>query len=282
MKTDKLFYRIFLQKPELISELVPGVPADCHFDYSAPVLKERERRLDGLLTPRGDDPHHPLVFLEAQMQKDDRFYGRFFSQIFLYLEQYQIRQQWRGLLLFPRRSLNFGYELPYETLFDNQVQRFYLEDLIPLQDLSPNLQLLRLLVLSPEQAITTAEQLLQNSLTSNEFRQQLDLVETIMLSKFPTLSSKEIRQMLHISDVDLEDTVFYKEVFGLGREEGQMDVLMRLLSRRCGDLSTDQQRQLKSLSIEQRDSLFEALLDFSGMSDLEQWLATHQSDPTSA
>ncbi|MEK9515251.1 hypothetical protein AAEJ74_27445, partial [Limnospira fusiformis PMC 851.14] len=35
MKTDKLFYRIFLWQPELIAELVPGIPTDCQFDYSA-------------------------------------------------------------------------------------------------------------------------------------------------------------------------------------------------------------------------------------------------------
>jgi predicted transposase YdaD len=49
MKTDKLFYRIFLSQPDLIAELMPGIPAGCEFDYSAPVVKEREVRLDGLL-----------------------------------------------------------------------------------------------------------------------------------------------------------------------------------------------------------------------------------------
>jgi predicted transposase YdaD len=51
MKTDKLFYRIFLNQPGLISELVSGIPPDCEFEYSAPVIKENETRLDGLLTP---------------------------------------------------------------------------------------------------------------------------------------------------------------------------------------------------------------------------------------
>ncbi|OAB58149.1 hypothetical protein AY600_01115 [Phormidium willei BDU 130791] len=48
MKTDKLFYRIFLLEPNLVAELIPGLPSDCRFDYFAPVLKERERCLDGL------------------------------------------------------------------------------------------------------------------------------------------------------------------------------------------------------------------------------------------
>ncbi|MGL5195711.1 MAG: DUF2887 domain-containing protein, partial [Chroococcales cyanobacterium] len=55
MNTDKLFYRIFLNQPSLISELLPGIPPDCEFDYSAPVVKEKEIRLDGLLTPVSPD-----------------------------------------------------------------------------------------------------------------------------------------------------------------------------------------------------------------------------------
>jgi predicted transposase YdaD len=59
MKTDKLYYRIFLSQPELLAELLPGLPADCQFEYSAPVVKETEFRLDGLLTPISDDPRYP-------------------------------------------------------------------------------------------------------------------------------------------------------------------------------------------------------------------------------
>jgi predicted transposase YdaD len=76
MKTDKLFYKIFLSQPDLISELLPGVPPDCEFEYSAPVVKEAEVRLDGLFIPSSDDLSLPLVFLEAQMQTDVNFYGR--------------------------------------------------------------------------------------------------------------------------------------------------------------------------------------------------------------
>ena len=87
MKTDKFFYRFFLSRPELISELLPGIPADCQFDYSAPVIKEKEFRLYGLLTPISDNFSLPLIFLEAQMQSDQGFYGRYFGSIYLYLQQ---------------------------------------------------------------------------------------------------------------------------------------------------------------------------------------------------
>jgi Protein of unknown function (DUF2887) len=61
MKTDKLFYRLFLSQPDLIGELIPEIPHGCEFAYSAPTIKEKGFALDGLLTPVVDDPSLPLV-----------------------------------------------------------------------------------------------------------------------------------------------------------------------------------------------------------------------------
>jgi predicted transposase YdaD len=185
MKTDKLFYRIFLSQPDLIAELLPDVPPGCGFDYTAPVLKGRELRLDGLLTPLSADPSLPLVFLEAQMQSDPGFYGRFFASIFLYLHQYANPRPWRGLLVQQRRSQHLGSEIPYSISLDTWVQRVYLEDLLPLTDLSPNLALLRLLVVPEEQAGAEAQAILSQSETVAEFQQRLDLVEAILVYSNP-------------------------------------------------------------------------------------------------
>lgn len=156
MKTDKLFYRIFLAQPELVSELVPDIPVNCEFDYSAPVVKETELRLDGLLTPISSDLSLPLVFLEAQMQSDADFYGRFFAGIFLYLRQYKIVRPWRGLLVLRRRSQDLGATSPYQILLDTWVHRLYLEDLIGVKDLNSNLALLRLLVIPAQEVSESA------------------------------------------------------------------------------------------------------------------------------
>ena len=276
MNTDKLFYRIFLLQPELIAELIPDLPTNCQFDYSAPVLKERERRLDGLLTPIGDMPQLPLIFLEAQMQSDEGFYRRFFAQVFLYIEQYKVTRPWRGLMILHRHNLKFGSEIPYDILFEHRVQRLYLEDLISQTPLSPNLALLRLLVLPPQQAPESARALLQEPANPDTFRHRLDLVESILVSKFPALSLAEIRKMLDIPDVQLQDTQFYKDVFqqGLeqGLEQGEIELLLRLLTRRFGQLSLDQQQQVRNLSEERRNALTESFLDFQNVADLQRWL----------
>ncbi|MGI9213429.1 MAG: DUF2887 domain-containing protein, partial [Methylococcaceae bacterium] len=62
MKTDKLFYQFFQNQPDILSEWIPEIPPDCQFDYSAPVVKEKEFRHDGVFTPRHADLSIPIVF----------------------------------------------------------------------------------------------------------------------------------------------------------------------------------------------------------------------------
>jgi predicted transposase/invertase (TIGR01784 family) len=293
MKTDKLFYRIFLTQPDLISELVPDIPTNCQFDYSAPVVKETELRLDGLLTPISADLNLPLVFLEAQMQSDPDFYDRFFSGIFLYLRQYKVSRTWRGLLILRRRGQDLGTQSPYQILLDTWVHRFYLEDLIGEVDLSANLSLLRLLVIPEQEVSASAQAILRNSNNPAEFRLRLDLVEAILINKFPQLSIEEVRQMLNLKEADLTQTRFYQEVFQIGqqagqqigqqigqqagrkigRQEGEIEIVLRQISRRCGQLPIAQQTQLRSLPVNEIEKLAEALLDFKGIADLEIWLS---------
>jgi predicted transposase YdaD len=276
MKTDKLFYRIFLSQPDFISELLTGIPADCEFDYSAPVVKELEVRLDGLLTPISADLSLPLVFFEAQMQSDADFYGRYFGGIYLYLRQYKATRPWQGLLILNRRSQNLGSEVPYQFQLDRQVQRLYLEDLLPLTELSPNLAMLRLLVVPAEEVSTAAQAILDNPPSDVEFQRRLNLVEAILVNKFPQLSFEEVRQMLDLKEVNFSETRFYQDVLQKGLEQGlqrgESDIVLRQLQSRCGALSVDRQNLVRSLPVEQLETLGEALLDFSGMPDLEAWL----------
>jgi predicted transposase/invertase (TIGR01784 family) len=288
MKTDKLFYQIFLSQSALISELLPDIPASCEFEYSAPVVKETELRLDGLLTPTSDDLELPLVFIEAQMQSDADFYGRFFAGIFLYLRQYKIARPWRGLLILRRRSQDLGYKAPYQILLDAWVQRLYLEDLIPLTDLSPNLALLRLLVVPDQEASGVAQSILSSSETEIEFRRRLELVEAILINKFPQLSIEEVRQMLDLKEADSSQTRYYQEVLQIGKQEGRQEgrqemlrqeiaLILRLLTRRCGNLTIAKQEQVRLLPIDILEALGEALLDFRGIEDLDIWLRENVS-----
>ena len=276
MKTDKLFYRIFLNQPDLIAELIPGIPSDCEFEYSAPVLKEKETRLDGLLTPISNNSDVPLIFLEAQMQRDTKFYSRYFRGIFSYIDQYEISRNWRGLLILLNKRLELGSELPHRNLLNSQVERLYLEDLLHQDNLSPNLALLRLIVTPKDQAGLAARQILNSVSTEAEFQLKLDLVESILVNKFTQLTLEEIQKMLNLKEADITQTRFYQEVLEIGEkkglQQGEANLTIRQLKRRCGNLTAIQEEKVRLLSISQLESLGEALLDFQNMSDLENWL----------
>jgi hypothetical protein len=54
-------------------------------------------------------------------------------------------------------------------------------------------------------------------------------------------------------------------------------LILKLLTRRVGALSPDLIAQVEALLVEQVDALKEALLDFSQVADLVDWLTTRQN-----
>jgi predicted transposase YdaD len=78
---------------------------------------------------------------------------------------------------------------------------------------------------------------------------------------------------------DFSQSAAYREIFGQGRlegrQEGEVELTLLMLRRRCGELSPEQQAQVSQLSLPQLQALAEALLDFRGMDDLHVWLAAH-------
>ena len=291
MKTDKWFYELFLSQPGMLAELLPGIDASWTFIYSAPVIKEREFRFDGVFTPVSDDPLVPMVFAEAQMQTDENFYRRYFAEIFLYLEQYEVSRTWQGLLILPSRGLNFGAELPYQELLAHRVTRLYLQDLKEERGLSPNLALLQLLATDRNQSADLGRALLKKAETEIEFERRLSLIETILANKFPDLTKEMIMQILDLKQTDITQSLFYQEIIqegrqkglqegrqkglqeGLqeGRREGEASLVIRLLNRRLGKLSDNQLEMIWQLSVPQLENLGEALLDFTDIADLEEF-----------
>jgi predicted transposase YdaD len=61
-----------------------------------------------------------------------------------------------------------------------------------------------------------------------------------------------------------------------GRQEGKTEegqaLILRQLKRRVGNISVDIETRIKTLPLPQLEELGEALLDFSSITDLEQWL----------
>ena len=80
---------------------------------------------------------------------------------------------------------------------------------------------------------------------------------------------------------DFTQSVAYKEIFGLGEQQGrdlglqagELELTLRLLRRRCGPLSPDQEARVRALPLPRLEALAEGLLDFQGPDDLTLWLA---------
>ena len=58
----------------------------------------------------------------------------------------------------------------------------------------------------------------------------------------------------------------------MGIEQGEQQLIFRQLNRRFGEIESSFIETIRTLTIEQLELLGEALLDFSSITDLEQWL----------
>ena len=60
-----------------------------------------------------------------------------------------------------------------------------------------------------------------------------------------------------------------------GLEQGERSLILRQLNRRIGTIPDRTIDQINKLSLTRLESLGEALLDFSAIEDLANWLETH-------
>ncbi|MDB9433210.1 Rpn family recombination-promoting nuclease/putative transposase [Microcystis aeruginosa] len=91
--------------------------------------------------------------------------------------------------------------------------------------------------------------------------------------------SKEIIGSLLREEI-MRESVIYQDIResgkAQGREEGRREeavsLILRLLNRRLGEISSTLGQQIRELSLEQLETLGEALLDFTSLTDLTTWL----------
>ena len=92
------------------------------------------------------------------------------------------------------------------------------------------------------------------------------------------INSEEQELIMQLSPLSLEK-IQAAEQRGEQRGviRGQQELVLRLLNRRVGGVSSDLELQIKALPLAQLEDLGEALLDFSRMSDLVAWLNVDRS-----
>jgi predicted transposase/invertase (TIGR01784 family) len=280
VKTDSIFYKLFQTAPGILFELLGQSPDLAQgYQFESVEIKRLAFRLDGVFIPKPDTPDQTVIFLEVQFQHDPVFYHRFMAEIHLFLKLHPKTFDWRAVVIFPRPSKE-----PRETrLFRNlihsdQMHRIYLNQRPVESDDSVGLGLMRLIVMKQKEAIAQAKNLLsrvqQRSSTDPQFSAILEIIETVIVYKFPKLSREAIEKMLGLSE--LKQTRVYQDALQEGRQEGEQTLIFRQLTRRIGSIAPALQIQVQALSLSHLEALGEALLDFSEPADLVKWLGKNQ------
>ena len=276
--SDKLFYWVFQNQPDWILQLQADLPADAGgYRFSAPVLKEREYRLDGLFLPPPQRPELPAVILEAQMAADPTFLRRLYAECGRWLQQEASIDHWRVVVICPHRNLNFGRPQAVAEFLRERVHWIELQPAAADPTAPPLLRALALLV-QPEEQVPASSAAIQAEVNGTADAAAIgDVIAAIVITRFNGRSLEELCAMGGITLEDFTQSVAYREIFGQGRQEGrqqgELEMALRLLRRRCGELNPQQEARIRSLRLEQLETLAEALLDFEGPSDLEAWLA---------
>lgn len=260
MKMDALLYDLFKTFPALFFELIGQDPHLAEgYCFASVEVKQIAFRLDGVLIP--EDPRQPLYFLECQFQRDNGIYLRLIAQIAIYVRRKNFQGNWHAVVLFHRRSMDPGVPEGYrEFEVSGKVQRFYLEE----QESQGSLAFKVLgLLRTPKRSLKASVEELMSQVQSENLdpgrrEQIMDMLETIVISKFPKLSRQEIEAMLKIESLrntrvfqeGVEEGVEKGREEGVekGREEARLRIILRLVAL---EVPVEKIAEAAELSIEQ-------------------------------
>jgi predicted transposase/invertase (TIGR01784 family) len=178
-----------------------------------------------------------------------------------------------------------GSELVYQTVFEIPGMRAEFEVVRlweqPTQPFLESTGLLPLAVLTktPDKA-QTLRQVAAKVEAISEQRVQSNIAASAGILAGLTLKRDFINQVLR-KEI-MQQSVIYQEILHEGEQVGEQrgalregqSLILRLLTRRIGDLTPEIRSQIQSLPLTQLEDLGEALLDFGDGADLQDWLRT--------
>ncbi|MDF2388094.1 Rpn family recombination-promoting nuclease/putative transposase [Nostoc ellipsosporum NOK] len=177
VKTDTIFYRLFQSFPSIFFELIHQPPETANtYQFSSVEVKQLAFRIDGVFLPRNNAPSPPIYFVEVQFQVDKKFYSRFFTEIFLYLDKTELGNNWQGVVVFPSRSIDTADTERYiELLTSQRVSRIYLDELDSQEEQSIGIETVKL-VIEPESTVGTKAKELIKATWQREQRAHCEIV----------------------------------------------------------------------------------------------------------
>ncbi|MBW4569718.1 MAG: Rpn family recombination-promoting nuclease/putative transposase [Tolypothrix carrinoi HA7290-LM1] len=250
MKTDSIFYRLFQEFPSIFFELIGNPPEAANtYQFASVEIKQTAFRIDGVFLPTQEE-NNPIYFVEVQFQSDTELYSRLLSEIFLYLRQNKPRSSWRGVVIYPTRSIDTSDTKDCHEFFTSQrISRIYLNELGEAASLPIGIATIKLVVEDEDTAIITARELINRTkqAVNLQLQQQLlEFIETILVYKFPKMSREEIEAMFGLSE--LKQTRVYQE----GKEEGSLEAKLEAIPRLLAlGLTVEQIAQALDLDVAQ-------------------------------
>ncbi|MDZ8089696.1 MAG: Rpn family recombination-promoting nuclease/putative transposase [Nostoc sp. DedQUE12b] len=140
-----------------------------------------------------------------------------------------------------------------------------------------------LLPLAPLAATTQPQALLQQvvrKVNQLEPRQRPEISAYTQILAGLKYNQDLIRQLFR--EGMMRESVIYQEILAEGEQQGELRgrkaegqlLILRLLTRRVGELPQEVLDRIETLSLEQLENLGEALLDFQAIADLQAWFNT--------
>jgi predicted transposase YdaD len=192
------------------------------------------------------------------------------------------------VVICPHRQLNFGSPVAVEEFVRERVH--WVELLPAAKDPAtpPLLRALALLVQAEEEIPASSAAIQTEVADTGQEEAIADVIAAIVVTRFNGRSIPELCAMGGITLEEFTQSVAYREIFGQGRQEGreegreegrqegrqegELELALRLLRRRCGELTPQQASRIRALPLERLEALAEALLDFQNPQDLDAWL----------
>lgn len=276
MKTDSIFYQIFQRIPAIFFQLVgepPGLAES--YTFRSVELKQTAFRIDGVMLPNAGNAT-TVYFTEVQFQPDPYLYHRFFAEIFLYLRQNPETIDWQGVLIYPTRQIRPSVTELHRILLDgHKVQEIFLDELDTLENLPLGLALLQFLIIPEPIAIDAARSLIARARQDNptEISTQgfLELIETIIVYKFSTLTRAEIEAMFTLDE--LRSTRYFQDVAAEARSEELIIAIVGVLETRFEATATDLENNLRLITdITQLRQVLKKAVQASSLDEFQAWL----------
>jgi predicted transposase YdaD len=204
------------------------------------------------------------------MQHDPQLYDRMHSEISIYSYRYPERfNAWKAVAIYPSRTVvQSQTKVPQELFESGRIMPVYLDELGAIAELPPGLGLMVLTTLEGEAAIAEAKGMVDRARQTIDENVIMSMVSSILVNKFKTLSRDEVNVMLGYTTDELKQTRFYRDV----REDERREIVLMQLNRKVGQLSPQNQARVEALGFDRLQVLGADLLDFTNLTDLENWL----------